>query len=71
MANVPPSGQDVLTLLCRTGDSLLLSAASSAVETVTTLVKTYTRGQGFPATLPPDDLGAVNPLGILSPDDLT
>ncbi|ODQ85320.1 hypothetical protein [Mycolicibacterium holsaticum] len=53
------TGQDVADFLGQGSDTALVALAGEVASVVTVLVKAYTRGRGFDASTPNDELGAV------------
>lgn len=53
------TGQDVADFLGQGTDTALVALAGEVVPVITAMVKAYTRGRGFTATEPNDELAAV------------
>lgn len=53
------SGADVAAFLGQPTDPTLVALAEEVVPVITAMVRAYTRGRGFTATDPTDDLAAV------------
>jgi hypothetical protein len=54
-----PTGQDVAAFLGQGTDTTLVALAEESVAVITAMVQSYTRGRGFDAGDPNDELAAV------------
>ncbi|MCV7056295.1 hypothetical protein [Mycolicibacterium gilvum] len=56
---MPVTGQDVADFLGQGTDTALVALAGEVVPVITAMVSAYTRGRGFTATEPNNELAAV------------